>query len=185
MVYIGNNTLNPVVGDTRVTFTTIVADDISVVALLKDGQLEPYITDGGRDLLLFSRGLLTSDDLFANAYAANTATTWILRFIGWLMMFIGIASVFMPLVVFVDIIPLIGDVMEAGLENFIVPMISCCISCPCTLLIISIGWIFYRPVFAIISILVLGGVGYLLYTLVNNSKKPSTDGQGGAGGATS
>ena len=194
MIYIGNSTSSPVVGDTRITFSTLVADDISLVALLmKDndndqtgsdqtgGTLEPYITKGGRDLLLFSRGIVTSDELFETAYAANTTTTWILRFVGWLMMFIGISSVFMPLVVFVDIIPLIGDVMEAGLENFIVPMISCCISCPCTLLVISIGWIFYRPVFAIISILVMGGILYLMYTLVNNRKKPTSQGGGGGG----
>ena len=191
MIYIGNSTTttnnNPSIGDTRITFETVIGDEISVVALLKDGKLQSYKTkNGGRNLLLFERGIPVggAEQMFETAYTNNTITTWILRGVGWLCMFIGISSIFLPLVVFVDIIIpcCVGDLLELGLEKFVIPTVGCCISCPCTLLIISIGWIFYRPIFAIISIVILGITTYLIYMLMNNNRKKLNDGQSGGDG---
>jgi hypothetical protein len=171
-VYIANSTTSNVVGDTRVYFSVVTPDSVSVVCLqTSSGYLTSYTTSGGRNLFLFHRGLRSPGQLFADADASNTATTWICRFAGWLLMFVGICIVLQPIVVFVDIIPLVGDCMEGCIGGYIIPFVAFCISFPFSLLTISIAWIFYRPVFAAISVIFALITLYVLHKVFQSKPK--------------
>lgn len=142
------------IGDTRVHFEVVLPDIVSIVAMQSysvsdDTQsLVPYITEGGRELYLTSRGEKSAEALFQEAEDANTTLTWILRAVGFALMVLSITIVLAPLSVFFDVIPLCGNLIGDCVGG-----ISCCISLiisiPVTLLVISIAWIFYRPIFAI------------------------------------
>mmetsp|Transcript_5078 Transcript_5078/g.12109 ORF Transcript_5078/g.12109 Transcript_5078/m.12109 type:complete len:460 (-) Transcript_5078:165-1544(-) len=163
------------VGDNRATLSITLPDVVSVIAKQSSsGQLQPYITEGDRELLLFSRGEKTSDELFLQAEEDNVMLTWILRFAGFLAMCIGVWLMLNPIATAFDVLPFCGDALEGCIGGCIIPCIAVCICLLLSLLIISIAWIFYRPYFAVGTLLMLGllGVFYFKYMKPKLEKKP-------------
>ena len=66
--------------------------------------------------------------------------TWILRLVGFLLMFGGFNLLFGPLDTIVRMIPIIGAVIDFGTT-----LLAGILAAAFTLITISIGWIFYRP----------------------------------------
>jgi hypothetical protein len=89
--------------------------------------------------------------MFKEAQDENRMWTWIIRAGGALGMFIGFALMMGPIAVLADVIPILGDVVEAG-----VGMIALLLTLVLAPLVIAIAWFMYRPVVAVI-VLVLGG----------------------------
>jgi hypothetical protein len=148
-IYFGNNTNLPIVGDTRVDFSVVLPDTVSIVAKQgADGQLGVFVTSRGGSLLLFQRGTFSSEELFAQAQADNVTTTWILRVVGLFVMMAGIMLVLQPVATFVDVIPFIGDCMEGSLQSCIFPLVAFLVALPLTLFTIALAWIVYRPIIA-------------------------------------
>lgn len=54
--------------------------------------------------------------MFKAAQSANSSLTWLLRVVGFLMMFGGLKRMLTPLSVLGDIIPLVGAVIEEGVS---------------------------------------------------------------------
>jgi len=168
------------VGDNRISFYVVMPDEVSVVAKQgSNGALEPYITKGDRELLLFSRGVMSSDELFKQAEDDNSLLAWVLRFVGFLCMVFGVCLVLNPIAVAFDVLPFCGDALEGCVGGCIIPCIGVCISLPLSLLIISIAWIFYRPYFAI-GTLVMLGLLILLYIKYLKPKLSKPTSQSGA-----
>ncbi|KAL3940724.1 MAG: hypothetical protein SGBAC_004795 [Bacillariaceae sp.] len=173
------------VGDNRATLRVTLPDTVSVVAKQSStGGLEPYITEGDRELLLFSRGEQSSDEMFAQAEEDNSTLTWILRFVGFLCMVFGVCLILNPIATAFDVLPFCGDAMEGCIGGCIIPCIALCISVPLSLLIISIAWIFYRPYFAVGTLLMLAILGffYFKYMKPKLEKKPGQQQQQQQGG---
>ena len=159
--YYGNGTNSlPKVGDTRITFDAVEPDTISIVALFSGNRLSPFTTSRGGILLLLKRGTFTANELFVQAEEENEQLTWILRFVGFVLMVISILLVLQPIATAVDIIPFIGDCMQGGLESCIFPTIAFLIAIPVTLFVIALAWLAYRPTIAIPIL-----VGSLLVTI--------------------
>ena len=159
-LYFGNNTQSPSIGDTRVNFEAVLADTVSVIAMQEEnGQLGRFITPRGGELLLVRRGRYSAEELFSEAQSDNEGITWIWRFVGFSMMFIGVSLVFQPIATFVDVIPFIGDCMGRALSNCICPLVAFIITVPLSLFTISLSWIAYRPMFA-------GTIGALIAIIV-------------------
>jgi hypothetical protein len=157
--YYGGDTFSPTVGDTRITFAAVEPDTISIIAQVKKGStssnsnsdynLDAYTTSRDGSLLLVKRGTFTSEELFVQADSENTTLAWILRAVGFLIMFLSILLVLQPLATAVDIIPFVGDFMQGGLESCIFPTIALIISIPVSLFVIAMAWIAYRPYISI------------------------------------
>jgi len=145
--YYGNGSnASPQVGDTRIAFSAVYPDTISIVALYRpDNTLDSYTTSRGGTLLLVKRGTIASDVLFQQAEGENTTLAWVLRFVGFVVMVIGILLILQPIATAVDIIPFVGDFMESGLECCIFPMVAFFIAIPTTLFVVSLAWLAYRP----------------------------------------
>lgn len=169
------------VGDNRAKLSITRPDDISVVAKQSSaGKLVPYITEGDRELLLFSRGTQTSDQMFAQAEEDNNFLTWILRLVGFIVMCIGVSLILNPIATAFDVLPFCGDALEGCIGGCIIPTIAVIICLPLSLLIISIAWIFYRPYFAIGTAVMLGLLVsfYCFYMKPKLQKPPSNNGGG-------
>lgn len=161
------NSASNTLGDTHVNFQVVLPDEVSVVAMQNsDGNLVPYVTEGDRELWLFSRGVRSSDELFQEAEDDNTTFTWILRFVGFIVMVIGICLVLNPIATAFDVLPFCGDALEGCIGGCIIPCIALCISIPMSLLIISIAWIFYRPIFAAVTLVMLLIVGFIIFKYI-------------------
>lgn len=140
--YIGANPDAPAIGDMRIRHTHAPQQDVSIIARQQGDSFGGYQTsDGKRTLLMIKPGLHNADAMFSAAQSANQTMTWLLRGAGLMLMLIGLRMVFGVLGVIGDVVPFVGDVMRLGTG-----LISLAISLVCSLLVIAVAWIFYRPV---------------------------------------
>ncbi|GCB78077.1 hypothetical protein scyTo_0021167, partial [Scyliorhinus torazame] len=120
-------------------------DVVTIVAHQKENQLTPYQTQSGNVLELLYEGSLSAVEVFEKEHAANSMLTWALRFAGWLLMFVGIKLMTKIFHTLVDWIPGIRDLVSLGLTVF-----GLCVATSLTLLTVAMGWIFYRPLVALL-----------------------------------
>ena len=90
--------------------------------------------------------------------------TWILRLVGLVLIAVGIGMIFRPLSVAADVLPFLGSLLEVGV-GIIAFLGSLCI----TMLVISMAWIFYRPLIGIPLLLI--SVGSIVALFVMKNKK--------------
>ncbi len=149
--YLGSNPQAPEIGDVRISYEVVNPTTVSLVAQQVGSSFQPYQAQAGGNIELLKVGTHSADEMFEAAQQANTMLTWGLRLAGLLMMTIGFSLVFKPLSVVFDIIPFLGNVVEAG-TGFLAFLLALAFSS----ITIAIGWIFYRPLIAI-TLLVLAG----------------------------
>lgn len=153
-IYFGSGSKNPAIGDERISFKVVYPHDISIVSKQKNNSFEPHITKNGRSIELVYDGLKSADEMFAAESDKNSMFTWILRFVGFLLMFIGFAAILKPISTVGSVIPLLGNVLEAG-TGIIAGLLAFIIS----FVVIAVAWIFFRPILGI-SLLVIAGVAF-------------------------
>ena len=93
------------------------------------------------------------ESMIAQMQDENVMRTWIIRLVGFLMMFIGMTMIFKPISTFGDVVPVVGSIlsMGTGVIAFVIALFF-------SLLTIAIAWIVYRPLLGIILLLIGGGV---------------------------
>ncbi|MBO7683461.1 MAG: hypothetical protein J6T51_01905 [Kiritimatiellae bacterium] len=153
----------PRIGDMRVTFEVVYPHDISIVAKQRGDTFVGYTAKTGKKVDLLSDGLLDSAEMFASARSGNSMFTWFVRVGGFVLMFLGLSMVLKPLSVVADVLPILGDIVEmgAGIVAFVVALV-------CALVTVSIAWLFYRPV---VAILILAAAGGFAWWLVQRRRK--------------
>jgi hypothetical protein len=158
-IYIGADPGSPRVGDLRVSFEQVNAQQLSVVARQAGSGFGRYQTKAGDQLLIVHKGVVPAAQLFSEAQAANSTLTWIIRGVGAVAMFIGFALFFRPLGVLGDVLPILGDVirMGTGVIAFVLTLFVATIT-------IAIAWLYYRPIVGILVLVVgIGGtVGMIM-----------------------
>lgn len=85
----------------------------------------------------------------------TTLFNWALRIAGWVILFLGLATLFKPLVVLVEKIPLLGNFVGRGITVF--ALLS---SLSLSLILVSAVWMVARPVYG--AVLLLLGIVPLL-----------------------
>ncbi|XP_014162201.1 transmembrane protein 43 [Geospiza fortis] len=156
--YHSDNPRRPEVGDLRVSFFYAglsgddphlgSADRVTVIARQRGDQLVPYHTKSGDVLEILYPGDLSVEEVFQKEQESNTIKTWALRAAGWLSMFVGISLMTRIFYTLVDWFPVVRDLVNVGLKVFAV-----CVASSLSLLTISVGWLFYRPLWALLLML--------------------------------
>lgn len=160
VLYVGESAgAEPKIGDERITFKALKPTTASVIGEQVGSSLRPYQTKAGDKILIVSAGQHSADEMFKQEQLGNTAMTWVLRFVGWLVMFIGFGMVFKPLSVLADVIPFLGSMVGAGTGLFAFVIASSLSTVTC-----AIAWIFYRPIVGVPLLLLAGGGIYWLAT---------------------
>lgn len=162
--YMGESPTVPKVGDVRVSFRVVEPAAASIVAAQRNARLEPYHTDAGGDIALVSYGTESAEQMFQAARTANAALTWVLRLVGFVLLFVGVRSVLRPLEVASDVVPLFGRLVGAGLS-----LAAFLVAAPVALVTIAIGWLVYRPLLGV-ALLALA-VGFVVW-LWRRGRKP-------------
>lgn len=165
--YIGKNPADPAVGDMRISFKVVNPTEVTVVGEQTGSTLRAYQTKVGGTIEELRLGSMSSAELFQKLQDENTMFTWIVRVVGFIAMTIGIYLVFAPIQTFADVVPLIGDLIGAGLFLFAL-LSALCLS----LVTIAVGWIFYRPVLGITLLVV--AIGLIVLLRVMGGKKAKT-----------
>lgn len=151
--YVGADPASPQIGDTRITFKVANPTEVSVIAKQTGKTFAPYATKAGGTIELLQAGAHTAAEMIQKAQADNAMMTWVLRFVGFLVMLIGLVMIFKPLSVVADVVPILGSIVGAGM-GFIAFLIAAVLS----LTTIAIAWIVYRPLLGVILIAVAVGL---------------------------
>lgn len=147
--YSAQNPRRPEVGDVRVRFAyaglsgETSAQTVSVVAMQRGEQLMPFKTKSGDVLEILYSEELTAEEVFEKERQQNSMKTWGLRAAGWALMFVSIQLTMRIIYTLVDWVPILREIVSVGLKIF-----ALCVSCSLSLLTISVGWFFYRPLMA-------------------------------------
>ncbi|MCI5225462.1 MAG: hypothetical protein D3918_02100, partial [Candidatus Electrothrix sp. AX2] len=141
-------------------------------------KLRPYHARAGGDIELLQIGEHSAEAMFQKAQTDNKILTWILRAAGFLLMMIGLSMIFKVFSVLADVLPFLGNIVEAG-TGFIAFLLAAVLS----LITIAIAWIVFRPLLGIILLAVAVGLTVLISTKVRASKAKKTSTFGATGGA--
>jgi len=155
--YMGTNAAAPVVGDVRISFSTVNPSQVSLVGVQTGETFAPYQAKAGDAVLLVEEGMQTAAQMFKTAQDRNAVLTWILRAVGFFMFFLGTFLVFRPLAVFADVLPLFGTMLGAGIGLF-----AFLISVVLSSLTIAVAWIFVRPVLGVTLLVLAAGATFWL-----------------------
>jgi len=150
-IYIGDPQ-SPQVGDTRISFSEIKPASVSLIAAQQDNTFVPYMTSVGPSIQLLTTGIVTAQEMFDSELSSNTLLTWGLRLLGFIIMTIGLSMIMAPLTVLADVVPFIGNLLEAGTG-----LISAIIALALSLTTIAIAWFFYRPLLSVALLVVVAG----------------------------
>jgi hypothetical protein len=143
-LYRGANPADAQVGDLRTTFLQVPSMQVSLVSQQAGHSFQPFHTHAGRDVEILVTGSHGADEMFADAEKSNSVLTWVLRGVGWLVMFIGLVLIMKPLAILADVIPFLGSIVGAG-EAIVAGLLSVFLS----LVVIAVAWIAYRPLIGI------------------------------------
>jgi len=144
-IYLGESPSAPRIGDLRISYRLAPAGPTSIVGRQAGTGFAEYQTKAGDALLMVRPGTLSAADMFAAAQRENRILTWILRFVGVFLMFIGFMLILNPLVVVADVVPFIGSILSAGAG--IVSLVLTAIVAP---VVIAVAWFWYRPLVSVV-----------------------------------
>ena len=155
----------PQVGDERVTFAHVPQTDVSFVAKQVGSTIAPYLTKNG-PVLLQQDGVRSADEMFTSAHSSNKIVTWLLRLLGFILLFAGLSAVLRPIRVLADVLPFLGRIVGMGLGfvAFVVALV-------CWLVTVAIAWVAYRP---LVGIPLLVAAAALVFLLVKRSREART-----------
>ena len=148
-LYIGAEPASPQVGDVRLMFMVAKPTEVSIIAKQTGSTFEPYSSRAGGSIELLQLGKHSADSMIQKAQENNRVLTWILRLAGFILMLTGLGMIFNPLSVLADVLPILGNIVGAGTG-----IISFLLAAVLSLTTIAIAWIFYRPLLAVILLVI-------------------------------
>jgi len=163
--YMGEDPAAPALGDVRISYSVVKPATVSLAAVQTGDSFSPYQAKAGDQILLVQVGNHTAAEMFQKAQDENAMLTWILRAVGFFLMFLGIFLVFRPISVFADVVPIFGTMLGAGIGFFAVLGAAAL-----SIITIAIAWVFIRPVLGI-SLLVIAIAGVFWLLRVGQRKK--------------
>lgn len=159
-LYAGKGTLeNPEIGDIRIKYLTL---DNPLQTGTVFGQMDrvnkkivPYFES--KDVGLYRMFIGTRDSAISELSYEYQFTTWMLRLAGFLLMWFGLMLLFKPISVFLDVLPILGDIggIGIGLATFVVSLVL-------SIVTIVVSMIFHS-VIAVILVVISGFIGLSLY----------------------
>ena len=156
----------PTVGDAHITFEVVEPTEVSVIASQIGETFQPYQAKAGKALNMLEMGTKDAATMFDEARAANKMMTWLLRFVGFMLMAIGLTLVLRPLAVLGDIVPFIGSLIGVGTT-----LVAGVCALSFSLLTISVAWLFYRPLIGVPLLLLGVAALFLLFRMARQRGK--------------
>ena len=166
MYYRSDSPENPQIGDIRISYKYVP----SGVYISMIGQQRPNNTLSNikfKDHMVFVQqdGDKTKDEMIYSYKSQNKLSTNIFRFVGWLIMYLGLNMLINPLVVIFKVIPLLESLVGM-LTDGVMFLISLSLS----LLTISIAWFAYRPLLSVCLLVIIAGIVFILKNKIKASK---------------
>lgn len=158
-IFKGKGTMSePTVGDVRISYDIVAPNDYSLIAKQYNNTFEAYTASNGTSIQMLQAGNRSAESMFESALKGNKALTWILRIVAIFMMFFGLKTIFGPLQVISDLIPIVNAIVGLGISlvSFLITLALSCV-------VMSLAWIFYRPLLGIGLLVIAGGIFFFIW----------------------
>ncbi|MBI4975575.1 TMEM43 family protein [Candidatus Peregrinibacteria bacterium] len=166
-VYVGKgNSQTPQLGDMRISYTALKKNSQGTVFGKLDGQKISTYVDEKTNESLYRMFNGTRDESLKQMHSEYTMWLWIMRAVGFVMMWIGLASLFGPISVLLDVVPFFGSLSGAviGLVTFVVALVLSVVT-------IFAAMILHSLVATIIAVVV--AVAIVMFIIKVKGKKPN------------
>lgn len=115
---------SPQIGDLRISYSVLHPNfDGTIFGKLNGNKIDPYFDKDGNRLYRLFAG--TREEGIATFRSEYTTLLWILRLVGFLMMWFGLMALFGPISVLMDILPIFGALSRSliGVITFLVALV--------------------------------------------------------------
>ena len=147
-IYIGRGSYTaPNIGDIRLSYTVLpAATKVTIFGKLEGRSIAPYFDKNNNKLYRLFVG--SRDEAIVTMRSEYTTMLWIFRGVGFLLMWMGLAMVFAPISVLLDILPIFGTISRGliGAITFAVALIL-------SIITMMIGMIFHNIIALVVAIL--------------------------------
>ena len=149
---------NPIVGDIRISYSVLYnpIETATVFGSLNQdkNKISPFY--GKKTLYRIFEG--TRDGAISTMKTEHTVLTWVLRLVGFGLMWVGLMGLFGPISTILDILPIFGTITRVGIA-----LITFVISLILSIVTIIVSMIAHSPIalVIVISSLIVGTIFYL------------------------
>lgn len=152
-VFLGSGSLgSPELGDIRVSYRVVEAGfDGTVMGALDGEEIVGFVDEEGNELFRVFTG--SRDAAISTLHEEFVVTTWILRFVGFLLMWFGLAGILGPIATLLDILPFLGST-----TRFIASLVTFPVALVLSVVTILVSAILHNPIALIITVLVVVGL---------------------------
>ena len=146
---------NPGLGDVRISYQAVVpTSNVTLYGERHGKEIQSYDWKGEVTLFRIIEG--THKEALKTMHGEHVTMTWILRLVGFFLMWMGLSSVLGPIHAIMDIVPFIGS---AG--RFVVGLVLFPVALVLSLITIIVSNIFHSPVLMLLTIGAV--VGFAMY----------------------
>ena len=145
MAYIGKDMNVAEIGDVRISFSEVLPGEVSILSKVVGSTFEPYKDKNGYSLSTLVSGTQSMENMFETEKSSNKAMAWILRILGIILVYVAFKSMFEFLVTLLKVLPFLATIMNLGVS--VVCGVLTAVWC---LVVIALGWLWYRPVLGIL-----------------------------------
>ena len=102
----GEISTTPKLGDIRISYNYIDASDSGVIlGAIENDSITSFITPKNNKLLRFFAEASSREEAISILEREHNTMTWILRLVGWLLMFVGLIAMTGPVTKFLSVVP--------------------------------------------------------------------------------
>ena len=116
---------------------------------------------------MIALGSVAADEIVHTEVEKQNLISWVIRGAGFLLMWLGLWSMLSPISTFLDVIPILGSLVEISIAVF-----TLVIAAFLTAITIALSWIGHRPI-ALIAVVGLIAVGFSLVVHTRNKSRSS------------
>ncbi|MBQ9902244.1 MAG: TMEM43 family protein [Clostridia bacterium] len=158
---------SPEIGDVRISWKYNDWKEVSLIAQATGTTFVSWTSAVGKKVNWVTEGTKTSAEMIQDMRTQDKIMKWLLRLLGFILIFTGYMSFISPLTKLVGYIPILGNVV-----NFTFGLIILLLSLIQSLLVIIVAWFRFRPLLSICLLVVAAGIGVLIYVLKKKHPTP-------------
>lgn len=167
-LYKGATPEDPQVGDIRVSFAAVPADEVSIIGQQRGNSIVEAKGPSDRNVLLVEPGIQSAESMFDNAHRTASLLTWAIRAGGWFLMYLGLVLILNPIKMVAGFIPGARPLLGFGIG-----LVSAILALLLSGVTIAIAWLAYRPLFSLGAIATGIGLAFVL-AMFQRGKSRST-----------
>jgi hypothetical protein len=150
MLYRGASPGSPQIGDLKVKYSAVPPQPASVIAQADGDGLTSWTSPAQTSIFLVEAGVHDAATLVANAQSSNSTLGWVLRAVGFVLLWIAFSMMLGPLATLAAVLPPLGRAVGTftGIIAFILAAVLASVT-------IVLSWILVRPLWAVAIVLAI------------------------------